>query len=88
MPNMRLQRLFNRNERAVIVAMDHCLFDGPTEGMINLTETARESSALCRWHSAFAGDASLLPGRLQLQGRSHGCRASELEHDLLFQMEL
>jgi DhnA family fructose-bisphosphate aldolase class Ia len=40
MPNIRFQRLFNRSERAVIVAMDHCLFDGPTEGMINLTETA------------------------------------------------
>jgi len=41
MNNIRLQRLFNRSERAVIVAMDHCLFDGPTEGMIDLTETAR-----------------------------------------------
>jgi DhnA family fructose-bisphosphate aldolase class Ia len=35
-----LQRLFNRSERAVIVAMDHCLFDGPIDGMTNLTETA------------------------------------------------
>jgi DhnA family fructose-bisphosphate aldolase class Ia len=42
MPNIRLQRLFNRSERIVIVAMDHCLFDGPTEGMVNLTETARK----------------------------------------------
>ena len=42
MVNIRLQRLFNRNERAVIVAMDHCLHDGPTEGMINLAETARK----------------------------------------------
>ncbi|MBZ5564750.1 MAG: hypothetical protein LAP13_20305 [Acidobacteriia bacterium] len=41
MPNIRLQRLCNRNERIVIVAMDHCLFDGPMEGMTNLTETAR-----------------------------------------------
>src|SRR5215471_16788000 len=37
MPNIRLQRLFNRSERIVIVAMDHCLFEGPT-----LTETARK----------------------------------------------
>jgi DhnA family fructose-bisphosphate aldolase class Ia len=44
-PNLRLQRLFNRNERAVIVAMDHCLFDGPTRGMINLTETAGKVAA-------------------------------------------
>ncbi len=42
MASIRWQRLFNRNERAVIVAMDHCLHDGPTEGMINLTETARK----------------------------------------------
>jgi DhnA family fructose-bisphosphate aldolase class Ia len=40
MRNIRLQRLFNRNERAVIVAMDHCLFQGPLEGMTNLAETA------------------------------------------------
>jgi fructose-bisphosphate aldolase/2-amino-3,7-dideoxy-D-threo-hept-6-ulosonate synthase len=42
MANIRLQRLSNRGERIVIVAMDHCLFDGPTEGMINLSETARK----------------------------------------------
>jgi len=41
MTNLRLQRLFDRGERVVIVAMDHCLFNGPTEGMINLMETAR-----------------------------------------------
>jgi DhnA family fructose-bisphosphate aldolase class Ia len=46
MANLRLQRLFNRSERIVIVAMDHCLFDGPTDGMINLAETAR-SVASC-----------------------------------------
>jgi DhnA family fructose-bisphosphate aldolase class Ia len=40
MASIRFQRLFNRDERTVIVAMDHCLFDGPTEGMINLTETS------------------------------------------------
>jgi len=40
--NIRFERLFNRNERAVVVAMDHCLHDGPTNGMINLAETARK----------------------------------------------
>jgi len=40
MGNIRFQRLFNRNERVVIVAMDHCLFEGPLEGMKNLAETA------------------------------------------------
>ena len=38
--NIRLERLFNRRERAVIVAMDHCEFDGPIPGMINLADTA------------------------------------------------
>ena len=41
MRNIRLARLFNRDERAVIVAMDHALFEGPIEGMIDLAETAR-----------------------------------------------
>jgi DhnA family fructose-bisphosphate aldolase class Ia len=40
MSNLRLQRLFNRDERAVFVAMDHCLFDGPIEGLTNLANTA------------------------------------------------
>src|SRR5512137_460399 len=38
--NIRFDRLFNRNERAVIVAMDHCEFDGPIPGMIDLAATA------------------------------------------------
>lgn len=42
MANIRLQRLFNRNECAVIVAMDHCFFGGPGEGMKDLAETARK----------------------------------------------
>jgi DhnA family fructose-bisphosphate aldolase class Ia len=42
MTNIRLQRLFTRNERAVIVAMDHCFFGGPVEGMIDLAEAARK----------------------------------------------
>ena len=40
MGDIRFERLFNQNERAVIVAMDHCLFNGPQEGMHNLAETA------------------------------------------------
>ena len=39
MSSIRFQRLFNRNERAVIIAADHCEFDGPIPGMINLPET-------------------------------------------------
>jgi DhnA family fructose-bisphosphate aldolase class Ia len=39
-PNIRFERLFNRNEKAVIVAMDHCEFDGPIPGMIDLAKTA------------------------------------------------
>ncbi len=40
MNNIRYERLFNRDQRSVIVAMDHCLFDGPIPGMINIAETA------------------------------------------------
>ena len=45
MENVRWQRLFNRNERAVIVAMDHCEFDGPIPGMIDLAKTAAKIDA-------------------------------------------
>lgn len=40
MKNVRWERLFSKNERAVIVAMDHCEFDGPIPGMIDLAKTA------------------------------------------------
>lgn len=39
MRNIRYERLFNRDERAVIVAVDHGEFDGPIPGMIDLPET-------------------------------------------------
>jgi DhnA family fructose-bisphosphate aldolase class Ia len=42
MANIRFERLFNVDERCVIIAMDHCLFDGPIPGMEDLTETARK----------------------------------------------
>ena len=38
--NIKLERLFNRNERAVIIAMDHCEFDGPIPDMVDLAKTA------------------------------------------------
>ncbi len=40
MENIRFERLFNRSERAVIVAIDHGEFDGPLEGMEDLPQTA------------------------------------------------
>ena len=40
MSSVRFDRLFNGGDRAVIVAMDHCEFDGPIPGLINLAETA------------------------------------------------
>lgn len=40
MRGIRYDRLFNRDERAVIIAMDHCLFDGPIPGMEDLASTA------------------------------------------------
>jgi len=38
--SLRIEKLFN-GTNAVIVAIDHGLFDGPIPGMINLKETAR-----------------------------------------------
>lgn len=45
MSRIRFERLFNRRERAVIVAMDHCEFDGPIPGMIDLAKTAAKVDA-------------------------------------------
>jgi DhnA family fructose-bisphosphate aldolase class Ia len=42
MANIRVERLFNGDKRCVIIAMDHCLFDGPIPGMEDLPETARK----------------------------------------------
>jgi len=39
MRSIRLERLFNRDERAVIIAVDHGEFDGPIPGMVDLPET-------------------------------------------------
>ncbi|MEA2062216.1 MAG: hypothetical protein U9P14_00835 [Gemmatimonadota bacterium] len=39
MRNPRIERLFNRSERAVIIAADHGEFDGPIPGMLDLPET-------------------------------------------------
>lgn len=38
--DLRLDKLFSRGENAVIVAIDHGMFDGPIPGMIDLKETA------------------------------------------------
>ncbi len=42
MENIRFERLFNRSERTVIVAIDHGEFDGPLEGMEDLPQTASQ----------------------------------------------
>lgn len=35
---LRVEKLFSRGENAVIVAIDHGMFDGPIPGMINMKE--------------------------------------------------
>jgi len=42
MSNIRFDRLFNRGDRAVIIAADHGEFDGPIPGMVNLPETVKK----------------------------------------------
>jgi class I fructose-bisphosphate aldolase/fructose-bisphosphate aldolase/2-amino-3,7-dideoxy-D-threo-hept-6-ulosonate synthase len=41
----RLARLFNRDENAVIVAVDHGFFDGPIPGMVRIDETLAKIDA-------------------------------------------
>jgi DhnA family fructose-bisphosphate aldolase class Ia len=38
---LRIEKLFNKSDNAVIIAIDHGMFDGPIPGMINLEETAK-----------------------------------------------
>ncbi|MFC2087248.1 class I fructose-bisphosphate aldolase [Bacteroidota bacterium] len=40
--NIRIEKLFDREKNAVIIAVDHGMFDGPIEGMINLPETVKK----------------------------------------------
>jgi DhnA family fructose-bisphosphate aldolase class Ia len=43
---IRMNRLFNGGKNAVIVAVDHGMFDGPIPGMINLRETIGKISSV------------------------------------------
>lgn len=40
--NLRFEKLFSKGENAVIVAIDHGMFDGPIPGMIDLKKTAEK----------------------------------------------
>jgi len=40
--NLRIEKLFNKGENAVIIAIDHGMFDGPIPGMIDLKMTAEK----------------------------------------------
>ena len=40
--NLRIEKLFNKNENVVIVAIDHGMFDGPIPGMTNLKDTGEK----------------------------------------------
>jgi len=40
--NLRIEKLFNKSDNAVIIAIDHGMFDGPIPGMINMKETAKK----------------------------------------------
>ena len=39
---LRIEKLFNKSDNAVIVAIDHGMFDGQIPGMINMEETAKK----------------------------------------------
>jgi len=40
--DLRINKLFNQGLNAVIIAIDHGMFDGPIPGMIDLKETAKK----------------------------------------------
>lgn len=40
--DLRLEKLFNREENVVIIAIDHGMFNGPISGLTNLKDTARK----------------------------------------------
>jgi len=42
--NIRINKLFNQGKNAVIIAIDHGMFDGPIPGMIDLRETVKKIS--------------------------------------------
>src|SRR5690554_6943220 len=44
--DLRLDKLFSRGENAVVVAIDHGMFDGPIPGMIDLKETIKKVNPL------------------------------------------
>jgi DhnA family fructose-bisphosphate aldolase class Ia len=59
--SLRLQKLFNKNENAVIIAVDHGMFDGPIPGMIDIRATVQKINPVV--------DAVLLsPGTLKQCG--------------------
>jgi len=39
--NIRIEKLFNQEKNVVIIAVDHGMFDGPIDGMIDLPETVK-----------------------------------------------
>lgn len=66
---IRLARLFNRNENVVIIAADHGEFDGPIPGMVKIDET------LSKIHPGV--DAVLLsPGMLQRSSALFGAKGA------------
>jgi DhnA family fructose-bisphosphate aldolase class Ia len=68
---IRLSRLFNRNQNAVVIAIDHGYMDGPIRGMENLPQTIRKID-----HSV---DAVLLaPGMMQVVGDYFGQKGAPL----------
>jgi DhnA family fructose-bisphosphate aldolase class Ia len=69
--DIRLSKLFNRNENAVVIAIDHGYMDGPIPGMENLPQTIGKIDS--------AVDAVLLsPGMMQVVGDYFGCKGAPI----------
>ncbi len=68
---LRLQKLFNKEENAVVIAMDHGMFDGPISGMIDVRETLQKINPEV--------DAVLLsPGSLKISADYFGCKGAPM----------
>jgi len=69
--DIRLDRFFSNGDNAVVVAVDHGMFDGPLPGMINLPEVVRKIDA--------GVDAVLLaPGMLSHCGQAFNYKGAPM----------
>jgi DhnA family fructose-bisphosphate aldolase class Ia len=69
--SLRFGKLFNRNENAIIIAVDHGMFDGPIPGLVNIRKTLKNINP--------AVDAVLMsPGTLKQNADAFGFKGAPI----------